>query len=99
MRVAPADYTWVFQTLLKAGCGTFLEDLAAMDQFVVVPLLTEKIAESKRKKALPPGKCGSRLVPTEAVQKQKRRRARSAPPAHHQGEASISKMGRSVRSA
>ena len=35
---------------LKAGCGTFLEDLAAMDPAVVVPLLTEKIAASKRKK-------------------------------------------------
>lgn len=35
---------------LKAGCGTFLEELSTMDPTVVVPLLTEKIAESKRKK-------------------------------------------------
>ena len=49
--VAPADYALGLSKLfLKAGCGTFLEDLAAMDPAVVVPLLTEKIAESKRKK-------------------------------------------------
>ena len=35
---------------LKAGCGTFLEDLAAMDPAVVAPLLTAKIAQAKRRK-------------------------------------------------
>ncbi len=49
--VALADYALGMTKLfLKAGCGTFLEDLAAMDPTVVVPLLTEKIAQSKRKK-------------------------------------------------
>ena len=48
--VATADYALGLSKLfLKAGCGTFLEDLAAMDPAVVVPLLTEKIAQAKRK--------------------------------------------------
>ena len=48
--VSPADYALGLSKLfLKAGCGTFLEDLAAMDPAVVVPLLTEKIAQAKRK--------------------------------------------------
>merc|ERR1719197_1603232 len=49
--VAPKDYALGLSKLfLKAGCGTFLEELAGMDPAVVVPLLTEKIAASKRKK-------------------------------------------------
>eukprot|EP00325_Prymnesiales_sp_UTEX-LB-985_P020714 CAMPEP_0174733188 /NCGR_PEP_ID=MMETSP1094-20130205/60818_1 /TAXON_ID=156173 /ORGANISM="Chrysochromulina brevifilum, Strain UTEX LB 985" /LENGTH=1727 /DNA_ID=CAMNT_0015935811 /DNA_START=13 /DNA_END=5196 /DNA_ORIENTATION=+ len=48
--VAHSDYALGLSKLfLKAGCGTFLEDLAAMDPLVVVPLLTEKIAQAKRK--------------------------------------------------
>ena len=48
--VAHADYSLGLTKLfLKAGCGTFLEDLAAMDPAVVVPLLTAKIAQAKRK--------------------------------------------------
>ena len=74
--VAPADYALGLSKLfLKAGCGTFLEDLAAMDPAVVVPLLTEKIAESKRKKgAATMVEMCSRLVPTEAVQRAEARR-------------------------
>jgi len=50
--VAPRDYALGLTRLfLKAGCGSFLEDLAQMDPAVVIPLLTEKIAASKRKKA------------------------------------------------
>ncbi|KAL1521199.1 hypothetical protein AB1Y20_022751 [Prymnesium parvum] len=49
--VSASDYALGLTKLfLKAGCGTFLEDLASMDVAVVVPLLTAKIAESKRKK-------------------------------------------------
>jgi len=49
--VNPADYALGMSKLfLKAGCGTFLEDLAAMDTAVVIPLLTEKIAQAKRRK-------------------------------------------------
>jgi len=49
--VATTDYALgVSKLFLKAGCGSFLEDLASMDVSVVVPLLIEKIAQSKRKK-------------------------------------------------
>ena len=50
--VSPTDYALGLTKLfLKAGCGAFLEDLATMDPLVVVPLLTEKMAASKRKRA------------------------------------------------
>jgi len=50
--VSSRDYALGLTKLfLKAGCGSFLEDLASMDPAVVVPLLIEKIAASKRKAA------------------------------------------------
>jgi len=49
--VSNSDYSLGLSKLfLKAGCGTFLEDLAGMDPKVVAPLLTEKIAQAKRRK-------------------------------------------------
>mmetsp|Transcript_64144 Transcript_64144/g.106620 ORF Transcript_64144/g.106620 Transcript_64144/m.106620 type:complete len:1736 (-) Transcript_64144:276-5483(-) len=49
--VSNRDYALGLTKLfLKAGCGGFLEELSSMDPTVVVPLLVEKIAQSKRKK-------------------------------------------------
>ena len=50
--VQSTDYALGLTRLfLKAGCGTFLEDLASMDPSVVAPILVQKIAQAKQRKA------------------------------------------------